>query len=61
MVRNNWYDVNITAFNKIGLPVDPSVTVSNPDTPDDKIEDSKYISVKINVLSWAKRTQNWSF
>lgn len=61
MVRNNWYDVNITAFNKIGLPVDPSVTVSNPDTPDDKIEDSKYISVKINVLSWAKRTQQWSF
>ena len=61
MVRNNWYDVNITAFNKIGLPVDPSVTVSNPDTPDDKIEDSKYISVKINVLSWAKRTQSWSF
>lgn len=61
MVRNNWYDVTITAINKIGLPVDPSITVANPTTPDDDIDDSKYISVKINVLSWAKRTQSWSF
>ena len=61
MVRNNWYDVTITAINKIGLPVDPSITVANPTTPDDDIDDSKYISVKINVLSWAKRTQTWSF
>lgn len=59
MVRNNWYDVTVTAFNKIGYPVDPSGNVENPDTPDDNIEE--YISVKIHVLSWAKRTQGWSF
>lgn len=59
MVRNNWYDVEIGAFNKIGSPVDPSGNVENPDYPDDNLED--YISVKIHVLSWAKRTQQWSF
>lgn len=63
MVRNNWYDVKITAFNHIGSPVEPSITIEpdgGGDTPDDNVN-SKYISVKINVLSWAKRTQGWSF
>ena len=59
MVRNNWYDVTVNAFNKIGSPVDPSGNVENPDTPDDNVEE--YISVKIHILSWAKRTQGWSF
>lgn len=59
MVRNNWYDVTITAFNKLGSPVDPGASISTDDTPDDHIDD--YISLKINVLSWAKRTQQWSF
>ena len=59
MVRNNWYDVTITAFNRLGSPVDPSGNVSNPITPDDNVKE--YISVKIAVLSWAKRTQSWSF
>lgn len=57
MVRNNWYDVTVTEFKKFGDPVIPSVDI---DTPDDNIND-QYISVKINVLAWAKRTQNWSF
>lgn len=57
MVRNNWYDVTIEAFKKLGSPVDPTGKVDNPGTPDDSVED--YISVKIHVLSWAKRTQKW--
>lgn len=57
MVRNNWYDVSIGAFKKLGSPVDPKGKVDNPGTPDDNVED--YISVKIHVLSWAKRTQQW--
>lgn len=61
MVRNNWYDVEISAFKKIGLPVDPSTTITNPTTPDDNINEDHYLSVKINVLSWAKRTQSWTF
>jgi hypothetical protein len=59
MVRNNWYDVQIDKIDAFGEPVDPSTTVDNPSTPDDNPE--SYISVKIYVLSWAKRTQSWSF
>lgn len=64
MVRNNWYDVEVTEFLKLGYPVDPSTQVENedfdePDTPDDNIEE--YISAKIHVLSWAKRMQQWGF
>ena len=58
MVRNNWYDIQVTAFDHFGDPVEPSFPV-NP-TPDDNVN-SKYIAVKINVLSWAKRTQGWIF
>jgi len=73
MVRNNWYDVTVNAFKKIGSPVEPTTTIepedpTNPDpdnpgggdTPDDNVN-SKYISVKVNVLSWAKRVQGWNF
>lgn len=59
MVRNNWYDVDVTAISKLGSPVNPAGHVSNDGTPDDVPE--QYISLKINVLSWAKRTQGWSF
>ncbi len=59
MVRNNWYDVQIDKIDGFGEPVDPSLSVDNPTTPDDNPE--SYISVKIYVLSWAKRTQSWSF
>lgn len=64
MVRNNWYDVEITQFLKLGYPTDPSGQVGNedfddPDTPDDDL--SEYISAKIHVLSWAKRMQKWGF
>lgn len=64
MVRNNWYDVVITAINGLGYPEIPSVTVETPgydepDTPDDNLKE--HIAVKIHVLSWAKRTQSWNF
>lgn len=54
LVRNNWYDIDVTAIKKIGSPVVPDITTD--DTPDDNID--AYISAKINVLSWAKRTQS---
>ena len=64
MVRNNWYELEVTDFLKIGLPVDPSGQAGNddfdePDTPDDDIVN--YLSAKIHVLSWAKRAQKWGF
>lgn len=54
LVRNNWYDIDVTAVKKIGSPVVPNITTDK--TTDDNID--AYISAKINVLSWAKRTQS---
>ena len=52
VLRNNWYNLSITGVNKIGTP-----DINVPDnTPDDNLD--SYISVKINVLSWAKRQQD---
>lgn len=48
VLRNNWYDLNITVKN-IGSPEVPDVT-NKPDDPEDL-----YVAVTINVLSWAKR------
>lgn len=52
VLRNNWYDLEVTGIRTIGSAVIPS--------RDDKYDDelNQFISVKINVLSWAKRTQS---
>lgn len=52
VLRNNWYEINVTAIRDIGYADVPEVY----GTPDDPME--SYISVDINVLSWAKRSQN---
>lgn len=52
VVRNNWYDVTISAVRKIGSPI----PLTPDGTPDDEVEN--YLSVKIHILSWAKRTQS---
>ncbi len=52
VLRNNWYEINVTGVKSIGSPVVPEVY----GTPDDPVE--SWISVEINVLSWAKRTQS---
>lgn len=56
MVRNNWYDLDITKIYNIGSPVVPDAEVS---TPPDKTP--RYLNFRINVLSWAKRTQKVDF
>lgn len=52
VVRNNWYDLGVNRISGIGSAVVPP---HKEDTPDDELD--QYISVRINVLSWAKRTQ----
>lgn len=52
VLRNNWYDIAVTGVKGLGSAVVPTVT---PNTDD---ELKYYIAVKINVLSWAKRSQN---
>lgn len=51
VLRNNWYDLGINSISGVGSPVVPDA----PGTPDDELE--SFISVRINVLSWAKRVQ----
>lgn len=52
VLRNNWYEINVTGIKSIGSADVPDVD----GTPDDPLE--SWISVEINVLSWAKRSQN---
>lgn len=52
VLRNNWYDIAVKGVKGLGSAVVPKVT---PNTDD---ELKSYIAVKINVLSWAKRTQS---
>lgn len=52
VLRNNWYDLTI---NKISGPGYPDVPKVKPTDQDD--EDTKYISVSVKILSWAKRSQ----
>lgn len=51
VLRNNWYDLGINSISGVGSPIVPDA----PSTPDDELE--SFISVRINVLSWAKRVQ----
>lgn len=53
VLRNNWYDLTI---NKISGPGYPDVPEVKPTDPDD--EDTKYISVSVKILDWAKRSQS---
>jgi hypothetical protein len=57
MVRNNWYDIKLGEILKIGSSTVPSVP--GDDTPDDEL-DELFIKARINILSWAKRTQSWN-
>lgn len=66
MVRNNWYDIEVTKIRNLGTATVPTLgntplsPEDDPDGPgngnyDDDID--QYISVRINILAWAKRTQ----
>lgn len=53
VLRNNWYDLTIEKISGPGYPDVPEV---KPNTSDD--EDTKFISVSVKILDWAKRSQN---
>lgn len=70
MVRNNWYTIRLGAIAKIGSATVPEVNRNpptnpdpddpeKPDHPDDELEEA-YIKARVNILSWAKRVQEWS-
>lgn len=51
VLRNNWYQLDVDKVSGPGYPDVPDV---KPNVPDD--ENSKYISVSVKILSWAKRS-----
>lgn len=53
VLRNNWYEISVSALKGFGHATIPDLS----NIPDDDDNLKEYISVKINVLSWAKRTQ----
>lgn len=55
VLRNNWYNITVNSIKNVGSAVVPEIKLDDP-TPGDKPEN--YISVRINVLSWAKRNQS---
>lgn len=57
VLRNNWYNIEIKSIKNVGSAVVPEIDLDK-DTSGDKPEN--YISVRINVLSWAKRNQSES-
>lgn len=52
VLRNTWYQLNVTSLKNIGSPEVPDVTTEYDDPG------KQYISVEINILPWAVRTQN---
>ena len=55
VLRNNWYKLDVTGVAAIGASTPGELDVNNDDTPDDNLK--RYISCKINALSWAVRKQ----
>lgn len=55
VVRNNWYKIEIEGIRKIGSATVPVLPGTEPDTPDDQVEN--FLKVKINITPWAIRKQ----
>lgn len=53
VLRNNWYELEVNNITGIGEPRIPQV----PTTSDSDDALKQFISVNINILSWAKRVQ----
>ena len=51
VLRNNWYQLDVQGVSNIGYSDVPVIT-----DPDDPV--ARYISVRINILSWALRKQS---
>lgn len=56
VVRNNWYELEITKVSKPGTPDIPTIT---PGDPDDQLD--SYFSVDVKILAWTKRSQQVEF
>lgn len=55
VLRNNWYNITVNSIKNVGSAVVPEIKIDDKTTGD---KPENYISVRINVLSWAKRNQS---
>lgn len=58
LVRNNWYDLQVGLITRLGTAKVPN---GNTDDSDDNKSDESFLSARVHVLSWAKRTQQVDF
>lgn len=56
VVRNTWYDYTLEDIKHIGQPTVPDIPTTEKDIPDDEVE--SYLSFKINVMKWAKKSHS---
>lgn len=54
VLRNNWYSLSVGS---VSAPGDPTIPQVVPENPDD--DNFNYINLKVNVLKWAKREQEF--
>ena len=60
VVRNHWYQINITAIKGLGTPIPPydnddEEEPINPEVPDDN---NSYLAAQINILNWGIVSQD---
>ncbi len=58
LVRNNWYDLTVNDIKRLGNATVPN---GNVETSDDNKTEEWYLSARVHILSWAKRTQGVTF
>ncbi len=58
LVRNNWYELEVGDITRLGNPTVPN---GNSETSDDNRTEDWFLSARVHVLSWAKRTQQVDF
>ena len=58
VVRNHWYNVNITDIKTVGIPVDDP---GQPIIPNDDPDEGGYIAFEIKILPWHVINQNVDF
>lgn len=56
VLRNNWYDISINSIKNVGTAEVPSIDINKDNNYGDEV--NNYISVRINILSWAMRKQS---
>jgi hypothetical protein len=52
VVRNHWYQINISSITGLGTPVYKLDEAVDPTKPDDTTQDEWYLDAQINILSW---------